>query len=108
MPDSNGPSDIDMVPVDSGMLCIIDPCYLVSDSDSVESPTSEWYSAVVEANLADDANGALARVKPPYSGRAHGLVFSAGGDGTYDVTVQRDDSGRPVRVIIDLQTWTEE
>ncbi len=108
MSDSNVPSDIDMVPVDSGMLCIIDPCYLVSDSDSIGSPTSEWYSAVVEANLADGDNGALARVKPPYSGRAHGLVFSAGGDGTYEVIVQRDDSGRPVRVIIDLQDRIDE
>jgi hypothetical protein len=80
------------VGVDSGTIWIGDPCYLVG-------LTREDWEAAVEAVHAKNADPDLQNVSELRNGQWISTLY---GDGSYEVTVERNEHGRPVRVTIDF------
>lgn len=86
--------------VDSGQLCVVDPCYVLDD-DRYTNLIDQW-----------DSSGAMSKdgkyAVPLRSNYAKGVNFStAWGDGSYPVFGEIED-GRVVRVIIELDGGGEE
>lgn len=86
------------VPVDSGQVMLIDPCYIGSDfpTDSDSKPQeAPDYAGACQASLS----------KPQCGNFAKGLGFCTStniGDGEYPVYVQYDADGRIARVLIEF------
>lgn len=84
--------------VDSGQLCVVDPCYVLDD---------ERYRALIE-QWDDKAEGGRQHSVPLKYHYATGVNFNtAWGDGSYAVYGEIED-GRVVRVIIEMDGSDEE
>ncbi len=82
------------VPVDSGALCIVDPCYLIPHEGHNPLTLDEWEKIIpVASNCGfrfSDSDGT-------------GRIFSDfGGDGIYSIYAHKDKTGRVVRVTIEF------
>ena len=86
------------VPVDSGQVMLIDPCYIGSDfpTEYGDKPgTNPDYAGACKASLTKAQCGNFAK----------GLGFCTStniGDGVYPVYVQYDANGRIARVLIEF------
>jgi len=78
--------------VDSGTIWVGDPCYLIDMS-------REDWEAAVDAVHHKDADPDLQNVSDLRHGVWVGTLY---GDGSYQVAVERNEHGRPVRVTIDF------
>lgn len=89
------------VDVDSGTLLIIDPCYLPEDVH-LTVDGHPWRDVITD-------RGVPVSCATDVSGFARGvLARTAHGDGSYAMRLERDDEGRPARLVIDLEDggWT--
>ena len=92
---------IGYVPVDSGQIVIIDPCYLQDwrhgdyDPDTAGEPRND-YEAVCRLTVGDSNFGEIER------GTVHGVASrTAYGDGVYPVYAELDRvGGRPLKLTI--------
>jgi len=89
------------VPVDSGQLMVIDPCY-VEDGFATEhdaTPTGVNYAGACKASLSSKRCGAMRSNAMPL-----GFCASSGyGDGVYPVFVKYNADGRIVGIRIDCE-----
>ena len=94
---------IGYVPVDSGTLCIVDPCYLIPGDGHHPLTVDEWTELIP------------ALCRKPYTtkfnfSRKHGtgIMFGGfGGDSCCPVFVETDDAGRVVRLTVEFQEQQE-
>ena len=98
------------VPVDSGQIMVVDPCYVLqgdvqfaTDNNTVVSDNP--YSRACAASMSED------RVAPfSTSGHMADAVCTstAWGDGMYPVYAEYDDKGNVVRLVIDFDPSPED
>lgn len=82
--------------VDSGQLCVVDPCYVLDD---------ERYTALIDQwdDRRLNPHGKEQLSVPVIKGYATGVNFNtAWGDGSYAVYGEVDSDGRILRVIIEM------
>lgn len=95
-PKSNKPNDFHLegyIPVDSGQVMLIDPCYIKSDFESeFDAEPSLNYAGACKVTLSKNRCGEFG-----------GLAFATStlhGDGSYPVYVKRDKDGGILEVKI--------
>lgn len=89
--------------VDSGLLCIVDPCYAMTD-DRNPSDRQANYMELVDSLPSTSASQEFIFSKPG----GNGVVFSTqSGDGNYPVYARFVD-GRPAQVLVDTEVLEDE
>lgn len=88
------------VPVDSGQVFVVDPCYVLKGEYGEDSA----YGRACDASLTDERAGQFSTS----GGFPDAVCTSTGwGDGCYPVYVEYDSDGRVARLIVDF-TYEEE
>tara|TARA_R100000458_G_C8269029_1_gene243839 strand:+ start:2076 stop:2339 length:264 start_codon:yes stop_codon:yes gene_type:complete len=78
------------VPVDSGQVMVVDPCYVLKDDDPV---AEKLYQEICGVTMSSDKAGSFDL----------GCATSSGwGDGNYPAYVHYDDSGRVKKLVVDF------
>ena len=92
------------IPVDSGQIMIVDPCYVLDGDvsfaeDNNTVVTDNPYSRACAASMSDERAATFAS-----SGHMHDAVCSstAYGDGMFPVYAEKDRDGRILRLVIDF------
>lgn len=92
------------VPVDSGQIMIVDPCYVLDgeldfDIDHERVISDNPYSRACAASMSEDLATTFST-----GGNMHDAVCSstAWGDGMFPVYAEKDSKGRVLRLIIDF------
>jgi hypothetical protein len=101
--DSTGYKREGSIPVDSGQIMLIDPCYIKKDFESDDAPAGLNYAGACNVTLSDKRCGR-------FGGPAL-LAFAtstAHGDGCYPVYVKRDAKGRVISVRVDFDADDDE
>lgn len=97
---------IGRIPVDSGQVMVIDPCYAWEDNYRPGGePTGLPYDEACRATLSPQRYGYISGIVGPQSGIATSTYY---GDGTYPVYAEKDSNGRIKRLIIDFDPEGDE
>lgn len=83
---------VGQVAVDSGQVCIVDPCYI---KEWGEYEDGTIYKEACDATLSDQRVG-------PFMDNLAVASSTNWGDGVYNTYVKYDGSGRPTQLIIDF------
>jgi hypothetical protein len=84
------------VPVDSGQVFVVDPCYVLDGEYGEDSP----YGRACAASLTDERAGQFSTAGGPFS---DAVCTSTGwGDGVYPVYIEYDRDGRVARLIVEF------
>lgn len=104
---------VGQVPVDSGQVFVVDPCYVLEgdvtfETDEVGNMTvveDNPYSRACAASLSDERAGQFAT-----NGRFSDAVCTSTGwgDGVYPVYVEYDNDGRVARLIVEFDFEMED
>jgi len=92
---------VGQVPVDSGQVFVVDPCYVLDGEYGEDSP----YGRACAASLSDERAGQFAT-----NGRFSDAVCTSTGwgDGVYPVYVEYDNDGRVARLIVEFDFEMDE
>jgi hypothetical protein len=88
---------VGFVPVDSGQLMLVDPCYVTADFDvpfkGDKDRVGVNYNSACSASLTDE---------PTFGSNEHvphlGMCFGTGGDGCFNVFVKRNTLGQVIQM----------
>ena len=85
--------------VDAGIIMLGDPCYTLSDDASHRTDIAKDWSKFCKASYDEDGNEVVAPL-----GDGIAIVVGTGyGDGEYPVFVERDSTGRVMRVTVEFE-----
>ena len=78
------------IPVDSGQMMLVDPCYILADNNTKDERLNKLYESCIDVTCSDEMAGTIDL----------GAVCSTGyGDGSYPVYVDVED-GRISKMVI--------
>lgn len=93
---------VGQVPVDSGQVFVVDPCYVLSGEYGEDSP----YGRACAASLSDERAGQFSTDGGLF---ADAVCTSTGwGDGVYPVYVEYDRDGRVARLTVEFDYEMDE
>lgn len=102
---------VGVVGVDSGLIWLGDPCYIIHSDDKNPDLGENWSEFCKQLYPDDETHPNDGVRQWTYGIGRSGLGVTVGtgwGDGVYDVVVQKDSSGRIMRVMIDFDPPEEE
>lgn len=97
MPEALTRKTLGWVPVDSGTLCVVDPCYLVDGEGHHRLHKEGWQECCKDLGRWNVAEFTFAHKQ------GTGVMMPVGGDGRYKVVGEYDGDGRLRRLIVEIE-----